>query len=546
MYRTLDQAWTVALCLCALLAMSCAASSSRETCDNGVDDDQNGLVDCDDPKCELADRCQVHAEVCDDDWDNDRDSFTDCEDPDCTGDVACAPPEICGDGLDNDSDGSVDCADSDCVNEPDCAGVEACDDGVDNDGDGDIDCDDSDCSSTPTCQGNEICFDGVDNDGDGDIDCDDSDCAQLQGCQGTTEYCDDGVDNDGDGDIDCDDSDCAGVPACQPTDPCAGRPDGDYCGSDLGGLATHGSLYTCAGGVTTMQIACSNGCSNGDCNPVVSDPCQSATSGNGNYCGDTLTGGTVGTLYTCSNGVTQSTEVCPSGCKVNPPGTADECQPDSDPCASATSGNGYYCGGNLTGGLATVLYYCQNGTTTSETTCPNGCQMMPPGTPDQCVPTGGGTCCLEIPPGTLTQSYTACGGGGSHYGIDYGAANGTPIYAGISGTVVSSALGYPNCYNNGCDAACWNAFNFVKLQSDCGDPNNAANDLFVYYLHIDNLAPGISNGAHVNQGELVAYVGNSGCSTGPHIHLEVVSVPAGQSAYLSTCNSVNPTSRYCP
>jgi Peptidase family M23 len=528
------------------VGVGCAANASREYCDNGVDDNGDGLVDCDDPKCVYVDRCAEGDEVCDDQWDNDRDGATDCDDNDCLGAPACAPPELCGDGLDNDLDGAADCADYDCIEEPDCEGVENCNDNVDNDGDGDADCDDSDCASTPVCMGTEICFDSIDNDGDGDVDCDDSDCAALPACQGTVEYCDDDVDNDGDGDVDCDDSDCAALPDCQDPDPCSGQADGDYCGSDLGGLATHSSLYTCQSGQTASEIACVNGCADGDCNPVASDPCGSATSGNGPYCGDTLSGGTVGTVYNCVNGVTSSTEVCVNGCKVNPPGTADQCYPDDDPCASATSGNGYYCGGNLTGGLANVLYYCQNGVTTSETTCPNDCQLNPPGTEDQCVPSTGGGCCLEVPPGTLTQPYTACGGGGGHYGIDYASALGTPIYAGISGTVVSHALGYPNCYDSGCDATCWNSFNYVKIQSDCGDPNNASNDLYVYYLHIDDLAPGVNNGTHVGQGDLLAYVGNSGCSTGPHIHLETLSVPAGTSAYLSTCSSVNPTTVYCP
>ncbi|MEO7330500.1 MAG: M23 family metallopeptidase, partial [Minicystis sp.] len=102
-----------------------------------------------------------------------------------------------------------------------------------------------------------------------------------------------------------------------------------------------------------------------------------------------------------------------------------------------------------------------------------------------------------------------------------------------------------NCYSNGCSAACWNAFNYVKIKSDCGDPQDGAKDLFVYYLHIDDLAPGIGNGSHVEQGQLVAHSGNSGCSSGPHIHIETASVSQGASASLSTCKSVDPSSRFC-
>jgi hypothetical protein len=63
-------------------------------------------------------------------------------------------PEVCNDGLDNDCDGFVDCADSDCSANPACGPVcvpEVCNDGVDNDCDGLIDCADSDCSVNPAC-----------------------------------------------------------------------------------------------------------------------------------------------------------------------------------------------------------------------------------------------------------------------------------------------------------------------------------------------------------------------------------------------------------
>ncbi len=225
--------------------------------------------------------------------------------------------------------------------------------------------------------------------------------------------------------------------------------------------------------------------------------------------------------------------------------TTDTSAPTTCPCFA---GDGPYCGASLKPGEAdNVLFQCKGKATESKQTCANGCQVNPPGVPDECKGGGGNNeCCLQKPPGTLTQSYSACGQGGSHYGIDYGTAVGTPIYAGMAGTVVGLATGYPNCYNNGCSQSCWNAFNYVKIKSDCGDPNEGGKDFFIYYLHIDSLAPGIAKNVHVDQGQLVAYSGNSGCSSGPHIHIETVSVPAGQSASLSTCSSQNPAGHYCP
>jgi hypothetical protein len=63
------------------------------------------------------------------------------------------PPEDCGNGLDDDQDGAIDCDDADCDGQPACAGaVELCDNLLDDDGDGEVDCADSDCSEAADCQ----------------------------------------------------------------------------------------------------------------------------------------------------------------------------------------------------------------------------------------------------------------------------------------------------------------------------------------------------------------------------------------------------------
>jgi len=62
--------------------------------------------------------------ICDDNVDNDEDGAIDCADSDCADDPACDdPPEtICDDNVDNDEDGAIDCADSDCAADPACTG----------------------------------------------------------------------------------------------------------------------------------------------------------------------------------------------------------------------------------------------------------------------------------------------------------------------------------------------------------------------------------------------------------------------------------------
>jgi cysteine-rich repeat protein len=121
-----------------------------------------GIEECDDGNTTSGDGCSAtcllegEAGNCADAIDNDGDGLTDCDDSDCAGDPACAPAEVedCSDGIDNDGDGLTDCDDSDCAGDPACAPaeVEDCSDGIDNDGDGLVDCDDPNCSEDSACR----------------------------------------------------------------------------------------------------------------------------------------------------------------------------------------------------------------------------------------------------------------------------------------------------------------------------------------------------------------------------------------------------------
>ena len=151
-----------------------------EVCNNRVDDNGNGLVDCEDPACSGATVCTGTGptEICGNGYDDDADRLTDCADPDCASAAVCGETN-CADNVDNNSDGLVDCADPDCASDAACFEFE-CNDYLDDDGDGQTDCLDPDCNGLPQCR--EICDDGIDNDGDALVDCFDVACRGSAFC----------------------------------------------------------------------------------------------------------------------------------------------------------------------------------------------------------------------------------------------------------------------------------------------------------------------------------------------------------------------------
>jgi murein DD-endopeptidase MepM/ murein hydrolase activator NlpD len=49
-----------------------------------------------------------------------------------------------------------------------------------------------------------------------------------------------------------------------------------------------------------------------------------------------------------------------------------------------------------------------------------------------------------------------------------------------------------------------------------------ADGIATAYGHLSRFAPGLKPGAKVSRGELVGFSGNTGRSTGPHLHFEVL------------------------
>lgn len=86
-----------------------------------------------------------------------------------------------------------------------------------------------------------------------------------------------------------------------------------------------------------------------------------------------------------------------------------------------------------------------------------------------------------------------------HNGVDYGAPIGTPVRSVANGTVTFAQ------YSGG-------GGKVLKIRHN--------STYQTAYKHLNGFAKGVRNGARVKQGQIVAYVGNTGLSTGPHLHYE--------------------------
>ena len=102
--------------------------------------------------------------------------------------------------------------------------------------------------------------------------------------------------------------------------------------------------------------------------------------------------------------------------------------------------------------------------------------------------------------------------------IDTAMPTGTAIYAAGSGSILFTAVDGRNCNPNtypGGVQGCIDA-GYFGTRVHIAHPDRTQSR----YVHLSSIAPGISNGVAVAAGALIGYSGNSGTSTGPHLHYE--------------------------
>jgi murein DD-endopeptidase MepM/ murein hydrolase activator NlpD len=83
-----------------------------------------------------------------------------------------------------------------------------------------------------------------------------------------------------------------------------------------------------------------------------------------------------------------------------------------------------------------------------------------------------------------------------HFGTDYGAPIGTPVYATGDGLIVAAHFQTGNG-------------NYVKIRH--------SRNYDTYYLHLSGFAKGIRSGTRVSEGQCIGFVGMTGYATGPHV-----------------------------
>lgn len=87
-----------------------------------------------------------------------------------------------------------------------------------------------------------------------------------------------------------------------------------------------------------------------------------------------------------------------------------------------------------------------------------------------------------------------------HHGVDYSAPRGTPVHA------IGKALVTRAGFTGGGGKT-------IRLRHTASFETT--------YMHLSGFAKGVRKGAHVEQGQVIGYVGSSGLSTGPHLDFRV-------------------------
>ena len=106
----------------------------------------------------------------------------------------------------------------------------------------------------------------------------------------------------------------------------------------------------------------------------------------------------------------------------------------------------------------------------------------------------------------------------AHNGVDFAASVGTTIYSAEDGEVIAVGNQDKYCYKRGFGK-------FIVIKHN--------NNLTTLYAHLSLQL--VNVGDTVKRGDPIGYVGNTGFSTGPHLHFSVYFSPSFRMSSISTC-----------
>jgi murein DD-endopeptidase MepM/ murein hydrolase activator NlpD len=122
--------------------------------------------------------------------------------------------------------------------------------------------------------------------------------------------------------------------------------------------------------------------------------------------------------------------------------------------------------------------------------------------------------------GTTAFSQSGAYNGKGHNGVDFRASVGTPVKSALSGVVQATGNTdqYSGCYSYG---------KWILVRH-----NNGLSTLYAHLSHIAEVS-----GAQVSTGQVLGYSGNTGYSTGPHLHFTVYESNSVQLVRLGSVKS---------
>lgn len=101
----------------------------------------------------------------------------------------------------------------------------------------------------------------------------------------------------------------------------------------------------------------------------------------------------------------------------------------------------------------------------------------------------------------------------THKGVDYGYNVGEPVYASESGTIIASVNSYTTNWTTTGTLTTKDYGNYIKIKHD--------SQYTTLYAHLRHDSLLVKVGQHVEKGQKIAELGNTGNSTGPHLHWEL-------------------------